>query len=426
MELLNELEKLQNDLEKQANEQNEPCHIMDIEYYKHITLDKATGEKEPLYLIEKEVDGKLVRQLQLGDKVIADINEDNTICMREGEIQKTGRILMQLNNITPISLRALQEREQLPKRSKKQEKEEKKDNKKANDKPKNEEEKQPGQQNPYAIAEIDLDKPIVGTKTFRDLVPEVEEKEVEKVKVRRTGLGTDNAFEFYGIGKEGEYIKLESLKRTEATNQTKEVNEIRDGKVQKNKVSAMFQLTNGTNEGHGNEGFTIDLEDGTGIPEVSYYRRARNFDETEKDATRYESIPVNMKDTNQKRTELYEREHMEKKRNTDIGDNVERSNEILEAQDETTLSNIDDSPYNDNMVTMEEYIKEQITQAAESCKVSEKGFMAEMEKVVGTTGEGLEQTIQQAIQKGYKIEELIEEAKANIEEQAIGGNGRVI
>lgn len=395
MELLKELERLEIELEEEANEKNEQCKIIDIKYYKHITFDKVKGEEEPLYLIEKEVDGKMVKQLQAGDRVIADILEDNTILLREDIKDKSTMILMHLNNITPISLRELQEREELRKIEQKQE--QKTQNKKENkeDSKQQDEQKENNNPNPYSIAEIDLDKPIVGKKSFRDLVPEVKEKEVEKVKVRRTGLGTDNGFEFYGIGKNGEYIKLETLKRTEATNQSKEVNEIQNnGKVEKNGVSAMFRLTNGTNEGHGNEGFTIDLSDGTGTPEVSYYRRAKNYDENMKDATRYESIPVNMKDTNQKRTSLEVRQHMEKTRNTDISDNVQRSNEILEKQDETTLDNIDDSPYNDNIETMEEYVDELIEEAAKECRISVKGFKAVMENVKSSND-----TIKEQIQK---------------------------
>ena len=337
----------------------------------------------------------MVKQLQAGDRVIANILEDNTILLREDIKDKSTMILMHLNNITPISLRELQEREELRKIEQKQE--QKTQNKKENkeDSKQQDEQKENNNPNPYSIAEIDLDKPIVGKKSFRDLVPEVKEKEVEKVKVRRTGLGTDNGFEFYGIGKNGEYIKLETLKRTEATNQSKEVNEIQNnGKVEKNGVSAMFRLTNGTNEGHGNEGFTIDLSDGTGTPEVSYYRRAKNYDENMKDATRYESIPVNMKDTNQKRTSLEARQHMEKTRNTDISDNVQRSNEILEKQDETTLDNIDDSPYNDNIETMEEYVDELIEEAAKECRISVKGFKAVMENVKSSND-----TIKEQIQK---------------------------
>lgn len=411
MELLKELERLETELEEEANEKNEQCKIIDIKYYKNITFDKVKGEKEPLYLVEKEVDGKIVKQLQVGDRVIADILEDNAIILREDVKDKSTIILMSLNNITPISLRTLQEREELQNNEEKQEKKtqhkkENKENSKQQD-----EQKEINNKNPYSIAEIDLDKPIVGKKNFRDLVPEIKEKEIEKVKVRRTGLGTDNGFEFYGIGKNGEYIKLETLKLTETTNQTKQVNEIKtngnntNSNVEKNGVSAMFSLTNGTNEGYGNEGFTIDLSDGVGIPEVSYYRRAKNYDENIKDSTRYESIPVNMKDTNQKNTSLEARQHMEKRRNTDISDNIQRSNEILEKQNETTLENIDDSPYNDNIETMGEYVDSLIEEAAKECKISVEGFKKTMESVKS---------------QNDTIKEQIKKAKDEIYEQMPG------
>ena len=161
MELLKQLERLENTLEEEANEKNEKCKIIDIKYYKHITFGKVKGEEEPLYLIEKEVDGKIVKQLQAGDRVIADIAEDNTIILREDVKDKSTMILMHLNNITPTSLRELQEREELRKSEEKQgqtvqRKKQNKENKKSQ-----EEQKENNYQNPYSIAEIDIDLSLI-------------------------------------------------------------------------------------------------------------------------------------------------------------------------------------------------------------------------------------------------------------------------
>ncbi len=408
MELKEELEKLKIELGEQAMKKNEAWKIIDIKYYKPITFDDVKGEEQPLYLVEKEENGEIKRQLQAGDTVIADIGEDNAILMRAPFGDKINDILIQLKSVTPISLKELEKREQSkhPLAKKEASPLDKKQGEQ------NEEMNKTAEAPSDYIAEIDMDKKITENKTFAQLVPEAKEKQVETVRVRRI----DNTrFEIYGVGKEGKDIPFESLEQVEGTNPTKEITQISgDGDtVEKNQVYSMFRLRNGGNEQNGNEGFTVDLEEGTGIPEVAYYRRSRDNE--------YTSIPVNLKNTNQKRTELEVREYAEKTKNPQVSDNVERADKILEDQESTSLENIDDNSYNDNSQTMEEYIEAQITQAAKRCRISEEGFIKEMEKIAGTIGEELEQTLQQAYNKGYTIDTLIEEAEDEINEQVIGG-----
>lgn len=396
MELKKELEKLRDELEEKANERNEKCKIVDIQYYKKITFDDIEQKEEPLYLIEEEVDGEIKRYLQAGDTVIADIGEDNTVCMRDGLDNKSTDILIQLRDVEPISLKELEKREQSKKTVKNKEEE------------KQLQELEEGQVEEESldsmtssfIAEIKLNERITETKTFADLVPEVKEKQVEKVKVRRIGMVS---FEFYGEGKNGEYIPLESLKQVEGTNPTKEINEVNtDGsKVEKNQVYSMFQLQHGTNEQNGDEGFTIDLENGTGIPEVKYYRRSRDNE--------YTSVPVNLKNTNQKWTELEVREYAEKRRNPGVSDNIKRADNILEQQEETSLENIDDNINNDIPETRSEYEEKLIEEAAKRCKMSIEGFR---------------KVLEQERKEGESIEESIERAEDEVNEQVIGGRNR--
>lgn len=396
MELKKELEKLRNELEQKVNNKNGKCKILDIQYYKKITFDDIEQKEEPLYLIEEEVDGQVKRYLQAGNTVIADIGEDNTVCMREGLDNKSTDILIQLRDVEPISLKELEKREQSKKTVKNKEEE------------KQLQELEEGQVEEESldsmtssfIAEIKLNERITETKTFADLVPEVKEKQVEKVKVRRIGMVS---FEFYGERKNGEYIPLESLKQVEGTNPTKEINEVNaDGsKVEKNQVYSMFQLQHGTNEQNGNEGFTIDLENGTGIPEIAYYRRSRDNE--------YTSVPVNLKNTNQKWTELEVREYAEKRRNPGVSDNIKRADNILEEQEETSLENIDDDLNNDIPETRSEYEEKLIEEAAKRCKMSIEGFR---------------KVLEQERKEGEPIEESIERAEDEVNEQVIGGRNR--
>lgn len=395
MELKKELEKLRDELEEKANERNEKCKIVDIQYYKKITFDDIEQKEEPLYLIEEEVDGEIKRYLQAGDTVIADIGEDNTVCMRDGLDNKSTDILIQLRDVEPISLKGLEKREQSKKTVKNKEEKQSQELEEGQV----QEEKMDSTTSSF-IAEIKLNERITETKTFADLVPEVKEKQVEKVKVRRIGMV---GFEFYGEGKNGEYIPLESLKQVEGTNPTKEINEVNtDGsKVEKNQVYSMFQLQHGTNEQNGDEGFTIDLENGTGIPEVKYYRRSRDNE--------YTSVPVNLKNTNQKWTELEVREYAEKRRNPGVSDNIKRADNILEEQEETSLENIDDDLNNDIPETRSEYEEKLIEEAAKRCKMSVEGF---------------KKVLEQERKEGEPIEESIERAEDEVNEQVIGGRNR--
>ena len=161
----------------------------------------------------------------------------------------------------------------------------------------------------------------------------------------------------------------------------------------------MVKIENGQNQGPENEGFTVSIGE-YGIPEVSYYRRAKETDE-------YTSIPVNLKNTNQKNTDLEVRRYMEKSRNVTVDDNIKRANsEIEQSEDEgTTLDNIDDNPYNDTLTDEEEIM---IQKAASRCKVSIESFKEELEKVNGET-----------------LKERIEATEEEINEQYIGNRERI-
>ena len=112
MELKEWLETLKKELEKQAMEHNEQCKIRDIHYYKPIIFDEIEGKEHPLFLVEKEVNGEIKRELHMEDIVIADIDKDNHLHMRQGFFDKELLILVKLRDTEPISLKELEEMEE--------------------------------------------------------------------------------------------------------------------------------------------------------------------------------------------------------------------------------------------------------------------------------------------------------------------------
>lgn len=340
MELLDELEKLQQELEKRARHKGEECKILDIMYYDNIAFDELEAQEVPIFLVEKEVNGEIKKELQAANTVIADIGEDNQIHMRKEFFDKELIILMRLRNTTPISLRELEEREmerQQNRNTNQSSKTEKsvKEDKEIKDDDLEEINQTPSQNKNAKDIEIDLDKKITDKKTFADLVPEVKQKNIVAIKVRRLDA---TRFEFYGETQEGEKVEIESLKTVEGTNPIKDITKVeKEGEVKEDQVYYMCQITNGTNEQNGNEGFCVDIKGG--IPEISYYRRSMDNE--------YTSVPVNLRNTNQKQTSKEVQEYAEKARNPEVSDNIKKANSRLEEQEKTTLENIDDDTHND-------------------------------------------------------------------------------
>lgn len=387
-------------VEQEENIKLETESIIDIMYYDEINLSKNDANLEnqtveELYLVKKEVDGKIIQEFCTSNGIIATVGEDGKIEIAEKykHLINDKEFFLQLRNVKPLSLEKLEEQQ----RQNAQENKANASKKISNEQNEEGERKEQYVENPKD-AVINLDKKITETKTFRELVPEVKQKGIVDVRARRV----DNTrFEFIGINEFGEIIRLESLEQTEGTNPNEDIIKVnQDGSsVEQEKAKTMLKIKPGKNEQNSNEGFTITLGE-YGIPEISYYRRAKETDE-------YTSIPVNLKNTNQKNTDLEVRQYMEKTRNVTVDDNIKRANDKIEQSDdqETTLENIDDDPYNDTVTSEEEIM---IQKAASRCKVSIESFKEELEKANGDT-----------------LEEKIEIAEEEINEQYIGNRERV-
>ncbi len=382
------LEKLRTEKENLLQDLEENQEIIDVLYYGEIVISKNDAEKKnekkiDLYLVKKQVDGKDVMELNTNGEKFAIIDKENRIIIQDKfkMLINEKEILLQLRNIMPMSLNKLEEL--------KIQKANKARTKKVRE-PKNQSNEQDEKNEPRYIAEIDVNKKITPDKTIKELVPEVKQKNIKRVLIKRTST---TKMEFVGIDENEEEIQLESIAQTQGTNPKQDVVEVnKDGSsVSKNKVLSIMQIKGGANEQNQNEGFTIDIGQ-YGIPEVNYYRRAPETNE-------YTSVPVSLEDTNEKSTNLKVRNYIDKTKNSTVDDNIKRANDELKDKDKTVLENIDDDPYNDK-----ESINILIQKAAKRCKVSYEAFMIEYEKASGET-----------------IEEKIDDAENTLNEQYRGG-----
>lgn len=401
LENLREFKKEQEaGLEKEAK-------IIDVSYYGKVTLSKNDGDiqnerKEDLYLVKKEINRKTELEFKSNSRVIAVVDKEGQISIapQYRELINEKEFLLQLENVMPMSLEKLEEisKKRLEKNKIKVNSKPNKEQSKE-DTQKETKEAQGERKNKYIEnakdAKIDMNKKITETKTFADLVPEVKQKGIQDVRIRRT---KNSKFEIIGIDSEGYETPLQTLEQTEGTNPAKDIIKVNGNgeEVREEQVTTMLKIKNGENQGKQNEGFTVKLGQ-YGIPEVSYYRRAMETNE-------YTSIPVNLENTNQKRTEKDVKEYIEKKRNTQVNDNIQRAEQRIENNEdkETQLENIDDDPYNDKIVDESEM---QIRKAAKRCKISVEAFKQELEK-----------------QDGDTLEEKIENTEEEINEQFRGRN----
>ena len=383
------METILEKLKKQQNNGIEQGANIDILYYGKIVVSKNDAnmkneKKVDLYLVKKEENKKIQYEFQTDKGTIAKVNEKGEITISEQykNLLNEKELLLQLHDVIPTSLKELEKKqEKINSNSKTKEKEEQTNQYQSNAKD----------------IEIDINKKITPTKTFAQLVPEIEKKGINKVKVRRNSIA---GFEFIGINGQGEEIKLESLKQTEGTNPTKEIIEVnKDGtEVKKESVYTMVKIDPGQNQGKGNEGFTVDLG-AYGIPEVNYYRRSE-------ETNQYTSIPVSLKNTNQKTTKKEVQNYIEKTKNTTVANDIERAEDRIQYNEDekTTLDSIDDDLSNDKTIDDSEII---IRKAAKRCKISVESFKEELEKADGDT-----------------LEEKIENAEEEINEQFIGKRER--
>ena len=202
--------------------------IIDVSYYGEIKLSKndrdiSNEKNESIYLIKKEQAGKTKLEIWASFGIIAEIGEAGEIKINTNcKDIINEKDLLQLQKVMPISLEKLEQRvrQNMEKAQKDQHKQtkQKEMEKEIGQEEKQTDEKEKKYKKNAKDIKIDMNTKIVGQKNFAQLVPEVSQKGIQEVIVRRKNT---LEFEFIGIDEYGNEVELETLEKTEGTIQIK-------------------------------------------------------------------------------------------------------------------------------------------------------------------------------------------------------------
>lgn len=390
--LLNTIQEFKKEIEKDNNK----VIVLDISYYGEINLsnsiDSSKVIKEDLFLVKKEIDGKVEEEFCTKNGTLAKVNENGEIKISEQykNLIDENELLSKLKDVLPMSLSKLEQLEK--KRESRKTTSEKKDENKSEEESKENEEENEGntgnkklyKPNPKDL-EIDLKQKVTETNTIQDLLPET--KGLNKLITRRKN---DGQFEIIGVNEQGEEVELKSLEQTEGTNPNKDIIDIdRKGKAEQEQAKTILKIKNGENYGKQNEILSISLGD-YGIPEVNYGVRAQETNE-------YITIPVAVKrsNTNEKRADKDVIEFVEKRRNTSVKEDITRAEDRIGQNEskETELENFDDNPYNDKIIDESEIL---IRNGAKRAHEEVDVFKRRLEKI---EGDNLEEKVDNAVEE---------------------------
>lgn len=199
--------------------------------------------------------------------------------------------------------------------------------------------------------ELNPNARVTQSETLSDIIPEIKEKGFVKIGVVYSNKVQNEAgrFSFVGIDKDGNIQKINSLENMEGTTTGQKVLSInsRDGSlVEQEQVAGMVEIK-GRSHANGQREYISAKIGQYGIIELDYVRR--EMSKEKKDA--YISAPIETR--NQKPTTREVREFMDRTRNPDMDNEIDRAKGIMETQRENgqrnqmRLENIDDNPYND-------------------------------------------------------------------------------
>ncbi len=252
--------------------------------------------------------------------------------------------------------------------------------------------------------EIDPNARVTQTETLADMIPEIREKGIVKVGVVFSdhSKGQSGRFSFVGLDKDGNIHSIDSLENTQGTTTGQTVTSInsRDGSVvEEEQVAGMVRI-NGRSRTNGQEEMLSVKIGQYGILEVDYVRADLSKDKDE----RYLSAPIET--SNQRPTTRAVREMMDKTRNTEIDDELERSEEEIERDGETELRNMDDYAGNDELtpddvIVLEDGTETTLRKEAEKAKVSPEEFTRKYNERGGKTPDEKIEDIHEEIEEEF-------------------------
>ena len=236
--------------------------------------------------------------------------------------------------------------------------------------------------------ELDPSVKVTQTETLADMIPEIKQKGIVKVGVvySDAGKGQSGKFSFVGIDKNGQIQNIDSLENTQGTTTGQTVTSInsRDGSVvEEEQVAGMVRI-NGRNSMNGQEELLSVKVGQYGTIEVDYVRAELSEDKK----TRYVSAPIETR--NMRATTNGVREFMDKSKNTNMEDEIDRAKPEIDRDGETRMQNIDDTASNDmltpdDIIVLENGTKTTLRREAEKDHVSPEDFTKRYNEGTGKT-----------------------------------------
>lgn len=252
--------------------------------------------------------------------------------------------------------------------------------------------------------EIDPNARVTQGETLADMIPEIKEKGIVKVGVVYSDYskGQNGRFSFVGIDKDGQIQTVDSLENTQGTTTGQTITSInsRDGSlVEQEQVSGLVKI-NGRSTTNGQEEMLSVRVGQYGILEVDYVRADLSRDKDE----RYLSAPIETK--NQRPTSREVRDVMDKNRNTEIEEELERAEGEIERDDNAELRNIDDTASNDELTPDEVIVLENgeettLRKEAAKAKVSPEEFARKYNERGGKTPDEKIEAIHEEIEEEF-------------------------
>ena len=252
--------------------------------------------------------------------------------------------------------------------------------------------------------EIDPNARVTQGETLADMIPEIKEKGIVKVGVVYSDYskGQNGRFSFVGIDKDGQIQTVDSLENTQGTTTGQTITSInsRDGSlVEQEQVSGLVKI-NGRSTTNGQEEMLSVRVGQYGILEVDYVRADLSRDKDE----RYLSAPIETK--NQRPTSREVRDVMDKNRNSEIEEELERAEGEIERDDNAELRNIDDTASNDELTPDEVIVLENgeettLRKEAAKAKVSPEEFTRKYNERGGKTPDEKIDSIHEEIEEEF-------------------------
>lgn len=236
--------------------------------------------------------------------------------------------------------------------------------------------------------ELDADIRVTQTETLADLIPELKEKGIVKVGVVYSDFskGQSGRFSFVGIDRNGQIQTIDSLDNIDGTTTGQKVtslNSVDGSLVEQEQVAGMARLSDRTNT-NGEEEYLSVRQGDYGIIEVDYVRADLSKPEDE----RYISAPIETDNIWPTTREV--RDFMDRSKNIEMDEELDRAKPEIARDEETSMENIDDTASNDyvtpdDIIVLDDGTETTLRKEAAKAKVSPEEFTRRYNEMGGKT-----------------------------------------